>query len=42
MRNLKDATAIIGIGNSKYERLSASVSPLVPLVTAFKNALDNA
>jgi acetyl-CoA acetyltransferase len=42
MGNLRDRTAIIGVGNSKYERLSAAVSPLVPLVTAFKDALDNA
>ena len=42
MPNFRDRTAIIGVGNSNYERLEASVSPLVPLVTAFKNALDNA
>jgi acetyl-CoA acetyltransferase len=42
MPSLKDRTAIIGVGNSKYERLPASVSPLVPLVTAFKNALADA
>lgn len=42
MGNLRDRTAIVGIGNSKYERLPATVSPLVPLVTAFKNALDDA
>ncbi len=42
MGNLKDRTAIIGVGNSKYERMSASASPLVPLVTAFKNALEDA
>jgi acetyl-CoA acetyltransferase len=42
MGNLRDRTAIIGVGNSKYERLPAAVSPLVPLVTAFKNALDDA
>jgi acetyl-CoA acetyltransferase len=42
MGNLRDRAAIVGVGNSKYERLSAAVSPLVPLVTAFKNALDDA
>jgi acetyl-CoA acetyltransferase len=42
MGNLRDRTAIIGVGNSKYERTPAAVSPLVPLVTAFKNALDDA
>jgi acetyl-CoA acetyltransferase len=42
MGNLRDRTAIIGVGNSKYEKQSAAVSPLVPLVTAFKNALDDA
>ena len=42
MGNLRDRAAIIGVGNSKFERISAEVSPLVPLVTAFKNALDDA
>lgn len=42
MSNLRDKTAIIGVGNSTYGKLPASVSPLVPLVTAFKNALDDA
>jgi acetyl-CoA acetyltransferase len=42
MANLKDRTAIIGVGNSVYERQDASMSPLVPLVTAFRNALDDA
>jgi acetyl-CoA acetyltransferase len=42
MGNLRDRAAIVGVGNSKYERLPAAVSPLVPLVTAFKNALDDA
>ena len=42
MQNLKDKTAIIGVGNSSYERQAASVSPLVPLVTAFKAALADA
>lgn len=42
MPNLRDRTAIVGVGNSRYERLPASVSPLVPLVTAFKAALDDA
>lgn len=42
MGNLRDRTAIIGVGNNQYERLPASISPLVPLVTAFKNALENA
>ena len=42
MGNLRDRTAIIGVGNSKYERQLAAVSPLVPLVTAFKNALADA
>jgi acetyl-CoA acetyltransferase len=39
---LRDRTAIIGVGNSKYEKQTAAVSPLVPLVTAFKNALADA
>ena len=42
MPNLRDRTAIIGVGNSNYERLGAEVSPLVPLVSAFKHALDDA
>jgi acetyl-CoA acetyltransferase len=42
MGNLRDRTAIIGVGNSKYEKQTAAVSPLVPLVTAFKNALADA
>lgn len=42
MGNLRDRTAVIGVGNSKYERLTPSVSPLVPLSVAFKNALDDA
>jgi acetyl-CoA acetyltransferase len=42
MGNLRDRTAIIGVGNNDYHRMPASVSPLVPLVTAFKNALENA
>ena len=42
MGNLRDKAAIIGVGSSQPERHSASVSPLVPLVTAFKDALDNA
>jgi acetyl-CoA acetyltransferase len=42
MSNLKDRTAIIGVGNSKFERISASVSPLIPLAAAFKNALKDA
>jgi acetyl-CoA acetyltransferase len=42
MANLRNRTAIIGVGNSDYKRQDASVSPLVPLVTAFKNALADA
>ena len=42
MGNLRDRAAIVGVGNSNYERQSAAVSPLVPLVTAFKNALADA
>jgi acetyl-CoA acetyltransferase len=42
MGSLKDQTAIIGVGNSEFKRMDAAVSPLVPLVTAFKNALANA
>src|SRR5208337_4511460 len=42
MGNLRDKAAIIGVGNGPYERHSASMSPLVPLVTAFKQALENA
>jgi len=42
MQNLCDRTAVIGVGSSKFERISAAVSPLVPLATAFKNALDDA
>jgi acetyl-CoA acetyltransferase len=42
MQNLRDRTAVIGVGSSKFERISAAVSPLVPLATAFKNALDDA
>lgn len=42
MGNLRDRTAIIGIGNSKYGRLPNTVSALVPLVDAFRDALDNA
>ncbi len=42
MDNLRDKTAIIGVGNSTFVPLEANISPLVPLVEAFKNALDNA
>ena len=42
MANPRDRTAVIGVGNSTYQRHSASVSPLVPLAEAFKAALDNA
>ena len=42
MNNLRDKAAIIGVGTSTYERHAASVSPLVPLAAAFKNALNDA
>ena len=42
MDSIKDKAAIIGVGNSDYRRQPASESPLVPLVKAFRNALDNA
>lgn len=41
MSNLRDRTAIVGVGNSEYKRIAASVSPLVPLAAAFRNALDD-
>lgn len=42
MDSLRDKTAICGVGNSDFVPLTSAVSPLVPLVRAFKNALDDA
>ena len=42
MDNIKDKTAITGVGNSDFAPLDPSTSPLGPLVPAFKRALDNA
>jgi len=40
--SIRDRTAIIGVGNSGFARHAPTDSPLVPLVTAFKAALDDA
>jgi acetyl-CoA acetyltransferase len=39
---LRDKTAIIGVGNNTYGRVPATTSPLSLLVPAFKQALDDA
>ncbi|MCO5089572.1 thiolase family protein [Bosea sp. (in: a-proteobacteria)] len=42
MGTMRDRAAIIGVGNNQYGKMTAAVSPLVPLAAAFKNALADA
>ena len=42
MGSLRDKAAIVGVGTSAYGRHEASLSPLVPLAEALRNALDDA
>ena len=39
---IRDKTAIVGVGNSKYARHSPDVSPVVLVAHALRNALDDA
>jgi acetyl-CoA acetyltransferase len=39
---IRDKTAIVGVGNSKYDRYTPDVSPVVLVAHALRNALDDA